>query len=350
MLEKPLIYAGHRSTAPTAEILAWCRSNIFLRKSSGISRKNKTRQPASGLKLNQKGIPPPLKADLYLLITAAIWGFAFVAQRLGMNHMGPFTFNALRFSLGSLSLLPLLVWQRQKNVDPPGLPTKKLILPILLTGLVLFTGASLQQIGLVGTSAGKAGFITGLYVILVPLLALFWGKRTRTANWIGALLAVIGLYLLSVQSGFVISPYDLIVLLGAFVWAVHVHLIDRFSNIVGPIRLSITQFAICGLLSLAAALIFETPQAAAIWQGIWPLLYGAFLSVGLAYTLQVIAQRDADPTHAAIILSLEGAFAAFGGWLILRETLTTRDLIGCLLMLAGMIISQMTRHKKKDQA
>jgi drug/metabolite transporter (DMT)-like permease len=292
-----------------------------------------------------------LTADILLLITAAIWGFAFVAQRVGMNHMGPFTFNALRFSLGALALVPLLIWQRRRNVDRPALPPGQLILPATLTGLALFAGASLQQVGLVGTTAGKAGFITGLYVILVPLLALAWGRRTRPGNWLGAVLAVAGLYLLSVREGFTISPYDLVVLAGAFVWAGHVHLIDRFSDRVGPIRLSVFQFAICGLLSGMAALIFEIPGLPSaglpgaglpdMLSGIWALLYGAFLSVGLAYTLQVVAQRRADPTHAAIILSLEGAFAALGGWLVLGEYLTPRDLAGSALMLGGMIISQL---------
>lgn len=292
-----------------------------------------------------------MTADILLLITAAIWGFAFVAQRVGMNHMGPFTFNALRFSLGALALVPLLIWQRRRNVDRPALPPGQLILPATLTGLALFAGASLQQVGLVGTTAGKAGFITGLYVILVPLLALAWGRRTRPGNWLGAVLAVAGLYLLSVREGFTISPYDLVVLAGAFVWAGHVHLIDRFSDRVGPIRLSVFQFAICGLLSGMAALIFEIPGLPSaglpgaglpdMLSGIWALLYGAFLSVGLAYTLQVVAQRRADPTHAAIILSLEGAFAALGGWLVLGEYLTPRDLAGSALMLGGMIISQL---------
>ncbi len=288
---------------------------------------------------------PTLTADILLLITAAIWGFAFVAQRVGMDHMGPFTFNAIRFSLGALTLLPILVWQRKHRVDRPALPPKRLILPAALTGLALFAGASLQQVGLVGTTAGKAGFITGLYVILVPLLALGWGRRTQAGNWLGAVLAVVGLYLLSVREGFTISPYDLVVLAGAFVWAGHVHLIDRYSGKIGPVRLSMLQFAICGLLSGLAALIFECPAMPGIMAGIWALLYGAFLSVGLAYTLQVVAQRRADPTHAAIILSLEGAFAALGGWLVLGEHLTPRDLAGSALILGGMVISQVLGRK-----
>ncbi len=290
-----------------------------------------------------------MTADLLLLLTAAIWGFAFVAQRIGNAYMGPFTFNAIRFSLGAVALMPLLYWQRKRSVDPPQVPWRKLAVPVLLTGLALFAGATLQQVGLLGTTAGKAGFITGLYVILVPLLALTWGKRTHPANWIGAVLAVVGLYLLSVKSGFSVSPYDLIVFVGAFVWAGHVHLIDRYAGKVGPVRLAIFQFAITGVLSAIVAIMFESIDLAGIVAGVWPILYGAFLSVGLAYTLQIVAQRRADPAHAAIILSLEGAFAALGGWLILNEVLGVRGLIGCGLMLAGTLVSQLVGKKESEK-
>ena len=294
-----------------------------------------------------------MKADLLLLITAAIWGFAFVAQRVGMVSMGPFTFNAIRFSLGALILLPIAKIQGRKENHAFTISSlKPYRLPLLLTGLALFGGASLQQVGLVGTTAGKAGFITGLYVIIVPLLALFWGSRTHPAHWIGAILAAGGLYLLSVKTGFRVSPYDLVVLAGAFVWAVHVHLIDRYSARVGPIRLSIFQFAICGLLSAITAILFEDISFSGIADGLWPILYGGFLSVGLAYTLQVVAQRDANPSHAVIIMSLEGAFAAVGGWLVLNEILTQRDLFGSALILGGMLVSQFFGEKnlRKSEA
>lgn len=281
-----------------------------------------------------------MRADLLLLLTAAIWGFAFVAQRLGNAHMGPFTFNAIRFSLGSLALLPLLLWQRKRETRKPKPSFRKTILPAFLTGLALFVGATLQQVGLLGTTAGKAGFITGLYVILVPLVALTWGKRTHWGHWVGAVLAVIGLYLLSVGRGFSVSSHDLIVLVGAFVWAGHVHLINRYSGRIGPIRLSIIQFAVCGLFSALVAVLTESIDLAGITAGIWPILYGGLFSVGLAYTLQVVAQRTADPSHAAVILSLEGAFAALGGWLVLNESLPLRGLLGCVLMLTGTLVSQ----------
>ena len=171
--------------------------------------------------------------------------------------MGPFTFNGIRFSLGALSLVPILIWQRRKNPATAGFSLKTYAVPIGLTGAVLFIASSLQQVGLMGSTAGKGGFITGLYVILVPLLALFWGQRTHIAHWTGALLAVFGLYLLSFEGGWTISPYDLVLLAGAFIWAVHVHLIAKYADPVGPVRLACMQFAVCGFLSLAAALFFE---------------------------------------------------------------------------------------------
>ena len=289
-----------------------------------------------------------MKADILLLITAAIWGFAFVAQRLGMTHMGPFTFNALRFTIGALALLPFMVLKGRREENASKKNFKHLIWPGLLTGLCLFGAASLQQIGLVGTTAGKAGFITGLYVILVPLLGLFLGKRTHSAHWIGAVLAIPGLYLLSVQANFTISSYDLTVLGGAFLWAVHVHLITRFTEQVGPLRLAVIQAGVCGVLSGIAALIFEPVSFAGILDGLWPILYGAFLSVGIAYTLQVFAQRTADPTHAVVILSLESVFAGLGGWLLLSEIFSVKDLIGSGLMLVGMLVSQLFGRSKEE--
>lgn len=261
--------------------------------------------------------------------------------------MGPFTFNAIRFTLGAVALLPLLLWQRKHEKARPELPLRKAILPALLIGLALFAGATLQQVGLLGTTAGKAGFITGLYVIFVPLVALIWGRKTHWGHWTGAILAVAGLYLLSVGKGFTISPYDLIVLAGAFIWAGHVHLIDRYSGRIGAIRISVIQSLVCGLLSAVVAVFTEEINLSGIMGGIWPILYGGLLSVGLAYTLQVVAQRTADPSHAAIILSLEGAFAALGGWLVLQEQLPLRGLLGCVLMLAGTLVSQFIGSRTK---
>jgi len=284
--------------------------------------------------------------DLVLLLTAAIWGFAFIAQRSGMEAMGPFAFNATRFLAGGLTLwLVSRTFPRQLKPagDPAGTSGKGLWLGGILTGLVLFAGASLQQVGLVETDAGKAGFITGMYVVLVPILGLLIGKRTSLFNWIGAVLAAVGLYLLMVTGGLSIARSDLLVLIGALVWAVHVHLVGYFSPRFGAVKLAVTQFLICGVISLGVALVFEQPEWNQLLAGIWPLLYAAFLSVAIAYTLQVVAQQWADPAHAAIILSLEGAFAALGGWLILGEKLGVRGLIGAGIMLAGMLVSQVKK-------
>ena len=286
-----------------------------------------------------------IKADALLLATAIIWGFAFVAQRAGMDFMGPFTFNGIRFALGSLSLLPLLLigGEQQTAADHllprPGLKT--ILLGGGALGLALFLGASLQQIGLVYTTAGKAGFITGLYVIIVPILGLFGKQQPNTGTWFGAVLAVVGLYLLSITQGFTIETGDLLVLIGAFFWAAHVLIIAWLSPRINPIKLAFSQYLTCSILSLITASIIEVITVNAILQASVPILYGGLGSVGIAYTLQVIAQRDAHPAHAAILLSLESVFAALGGWLLLGETISPRGLAGCGLMLSGMLLSQL---------
>jgi drug/metabolite transporter (DMT)-like permease len=286
-----------------------------------------------------------LKSDALLMLTATIWGFAFVAQRVGMEHVGPFAFNGVRFALGSLSLVPLVLLKR-KNPSPvaalvPPAGPKTVFWGGVLAGLALFMGASLQQVGLVYTTAGNAGFITGLYVVLVPILGLFWKQRPDLGTWIGAVLAAAGLYLLSVTAAFKISFGDLLVLVGAFFWAVHVLIIGWLSPRIESILLACIQFAVCSLLSLITAAALETTTFQGLTGAALPILYGGLLSVGVAYTLQVVAQRDARPAHAAIILSLESVFAALGGWLLLGELLSVRGLTGCGLMMAGMLLSQL---------
>ena len=285
------------------------------------------------------------KSDCLLLLTAVIWGFAFVAQRMGMDHVGPFTFNAIRFALGSLVLLPFIYRNhRQATADgrlpPPG-GLRKIAVSGLLAGLVLFGGASLQQAGLVYTTAGNAGFITGLYVVIVPLLGLLFHQRTNTGSWIGAVLAAIGLYFLSITDQLTIAFGDLLVLTGAFFWAGHVLLIGWMSPRMDPLQLAFSQYGACSLMSLAVAVGFEQITVAGILAAALPILYGGALSVGVAYTLQVVAQKKAHPAHAAILLSLEAVFAAIGGWIVLGETLSGRGFLGCTLMLAGMLLSQL---------
>lgn len=286
-----------------------------------------------------------LKSDALLMLTATIWGFAFVAQRVGMDYVGPFTFNGVRFALGSLSLIPLVLLKRRHPSAPaalvPPAGRKTVLWGGALAGVALFMGASLQQVGLVYTTAGNAGFITGLYVVIVPLLGLFWKQRPDLGTWVGAVLAAAGLYLLSVTAAFRIAYGDLLVLLGAFFWAFHVLIIGWLSPRIESVLLACIQFAVCSALSLITAAALETTTPTSLMAAALPILYGGLLSVGVAYTLQVVAQRDARPAHAAIILSLESVFAALGGWLLLGEVLSGRALLGCGLMLAGMLLSQL---------
>ena len=278
-------------------------------------------------------------ADLLLLVTALVWGFGFVAQRAGMEYVGPFTFNGVRFLLGGICLLPMTLRADQamaKEITaaiPPGKAG-------LQAGCLLFFGASLQQVGLLYTSAGKAGFITGLYVIFVPIFGLVFGRRTSCGTWIGALLATIGMYFLSVRSDFTMGPGDLLVLAGAGVWALHVLLLGYLSPRTHLLRLAMAQFLYCGLFSLIVALFFEAISLHAVYDAAIPILYGGLCSVGIGYTLQTVAQRWAHPAHASILLSLEAVFAAVGGWWLLGESLSGRGIFGCVLMLAGMLFSQ----------
>jgi drug/metabolite transporter (DMT)-like permease len=291
-----------------------------------------------------------MKSNLLLLLTAVIWGFAFVAQRAGMEFIGPFTFNTARFTLGSLSLIPLLlINQKRKFEKEKFLPMsdKKLLYGGLSAGTVLFLGATFQQGGLVYTDAGKAGFITGFYVILVPILGLFISQKTSLLTWLGALVAIVGLYFLSVNETFNINTGDVLVLIGAFFWAIQILVIGYYSTKADPFQLAFLQFVVCAVLSFVAALITETLVLQNVLLAYLPILYAGLFSVGIAFTIQVVAQREAHPANAAIIMSLEAVFAVLGGWMILNESIPARGLLGCLLMLIGMILSQLYLFKRK---
>jgi len=274
-----------------------------------------------------------------LLLTAVIWGSAFVAQRVGMESMGPMLFTGLRFALGALVIVPFVLAQRRK-APSDRLDGKRLAWGGTLAGLALFGGSALQQIGLVYTTAGKAGFITGLYVVIVPLLGLLVAHRPGPGTWLGAAMAAVGLYLLSVTQDLTMAWGDLVVLAGAFFWAVHVLLLAWLVSRSDAVSLALIQFVVCAGLSLVAAWLTEPIEAGMVLNGVIPILYGGLLSVGVGYTLQAIAQRNAVPAHAAIILSLEAVFAALAGWIILDERLGVRELAGCGLMLSGMLVSQ----------
>lgn len=278
-----------------------------------------------------------LRTDGLLLLTSAIWGFAFVAQRAGMETIGPFTYNGVRFLLGTLTLLPLSFLIRRR----PGAGGLR-VSDALIAGVLLFLGSSLQQVGLVYTTAGKAGFITGSYVVLVPVLGTVAGlSRTGVGRWIAVFLALSGLYLLSIREGFTVGRGDALVALSAVFFALHVLYLAQVAPRNPVVPLAIMQFFVTGVASMLFAFVAEGPQISPILDTWLPILYGGCFSVGIAYSLQVVAQRTAHPTHAAIILSLEGAFAALGGFLLLSERLSVREAVGCAVLLVAMLLSQL---------
>jgi len=283
-----------------------------------------------------------LRSDSLLLLTSLIWGLAFVAQRVGMDYVGPFIFNGIRFALGALVILPFIFMSKKQAAasNQPTANSKYLIYGGIILGLSVFGGATLQQYGLVYTTAGNAGFITGLYVVFVPILGLLRRQFPHFTVWIAALFAVIGLYFLSVTENFTLVFGDMLVLIGAVFWAAHVVIIGVMSPKVNALKLALIQYLVCSVLSLIVAFSIESNTLDGVIQATIPILYGGILSVGIAYTLQVIAQKKAPPAHAAIILSLEAVFAAIGGWLILNEQLGNRQILGCGLMLLGMLVAQ----------
>jgi len=287
-----------------------------------------------------------LRADLLMLITAMIWGTAFVAQRVGMDHIGPFLFTGLRFALGAIVLLPLLLHQGRGSARHEPFLQRGLILGGLSMGLALTLGINLQQVGLLFTSVTNSGFITGLYVIVVPFLGLLIGHRTGAGTWFGAVLAVVGMALLSIGENFQIASGDWIQLVGAFVWGIHVLLVSFFVSRHDAIRLAFLQFVTCAVVSLILAAIFEETTLQAVWLAVPALAYGGMFAVGVGYTLQVVAQKHAIASHAAVILSLEAVFAAFAGALLLDESLSLRGYFGCALMFAGMLTAQLWPRKE----
>ncbi|THF81676.1 DMT family transporter [Cohnella fermenti] len=292
-----------------------------------------------------------LMSNLLLLLTACIWGFAFVAQRQGMEHVGPFTFNAVRFALGAASLVPLILWLDRRAGRSKAERRRqygKGMRAGFWAGLVLFGGASLQQIGLLYTTAGKAAFVTGLYIVIVPFLGLFLRQRLGLNSWAGAVLAVVGLYLLCVTNDLSLNRGDLYELIGVFLWSLHILVIDRLSKTTDVLKLSLFQIIVCSALSFLVALVTESIRPEDVADALIPLLYGGICSVGIAYTLQIVGQRGAQPTHAAIILSMESVFAAIGGYWLLDELLGTRGVLGCLFMLAGMLLPQLPSWKRKS--
>ena len=280
-------------------------------------------------------------ANSLLLITAAIWGLGFVAQVLGMNYLSPFAFIGARFLLGAASLMPLVVFFYYRNWLPQS-SLRTVLIGSLVLGVILFAAGSLQQVGIVYSNASNAGFITGLYMVLVPLIGLAFRHRPGLNAWLGTVLALVGLFLLSVKADFSMGYGDTLLLIGAVGWALHILAIDHFASRAAPLLLALGQFIVCGVLAVGVSVVWETTTWDQMRAATNVLIYAGVITVGVAYTLQVIAQERADPTHAAIILSLEAVFGAIGGYLFLQEQLTSRELWGCTLMLAGMLVSQVS--------
>ena len=282
-----------------------------------------------------------LKGNLILLLTAIIWGTSFISQKLGMNYIKPFTFGASRFLLGAVTLIPvILIFNRLNGERENSYDKKDLIKGGVLCGSAIFLGASFQQWGIVFTTAGKAGFITALYVVIVPLLGLFMRKRVDLLTWIGVVLAVLGLYFLTMHGGFSMEKGDAIVLMGTIFWASQIVIVDAYSAKTDGLKLSFVQFVTAGILSAIAAIMFENPNMATIIDGIGPILYTAVMVVGVAYTLQIIGQKNTNPTAAAIILSMESVFAVISGAIFLNEMMSSRELVGCVLMFIAVITAQ----------
>ncbi|MBQ6004701.1 MAG: DMT family transporter [Selenomonadaceae bacterium] len=286
------------------------------------------------------------KGTLMLLGAAFFWGTTFVAQLTGMDGLGPFSYAAPRYLAGFLSLLAVLIYTRKSRaVERRKKNYQRGFLIGLLIGLVLFVASSMQQIALQYSTAGKAAFITCLYIVFVPLGAKLLGKIIRRENWIGAGLAIIGLYLLAVES-FSIQVGDAILFVSAFIWTAQILLVDRFASRVDLIELSTAQVFIVMVLSFAAMFALETPNLSAMFDAWLAILYGGVMSAGVAFTLQLYGQRYAEPSTAAILMSFEAIFGALAGWLLLGEVMTSREIFGCMLMLAGMLATQWTLIKK----
>ena len=285
-----------------------------------------------------------LKNSLLLLLTATIWGVAFVAQSAGMDYVGPFTFNCARCLIGALVLVPLIVAmdrgkRRQKEV--PAENKKVLILGGICCGLALFLASNFQQFGIKYTTVGKAGFITACYIVIVPIIGLFLKKKCSPFIWAAVVMALIGLYLLCITDGFSIGLGDILVLVCAFLFSLHILVIDYFSPKTDGVKLSCIQFLVCGILSMIPALILEHPQISSILTAWLPILYAGIMSCGVAYTLQIVGQKNVNPTVASLILSLESCISVLAGWVILGQKLSAKELLGCVIMFAAIILAQL---------
>jgi drug/metabolite transporter (DMT)-like permease len=278
-----------------------------------------------------------------MLVTASlIWGMSYVAQSVGMNYTGPAAFTAARYFLGGAALLPvifaprLIAYKKNGGAKFGGFPLKSGI----ACGVILFFVSYVQQVGVIYTTVGKAGFITTLYIVIVPILGLLFGKKVHPLVWGCAFAALGGMYLLCVSESASLNRGDLYVLICAFFAAVHILMIDHYTSGVDAIMFSAVQFFACGVMSLAVAFFTETPSWDALWAARAPIAFTAVMSSGIGFTLQTVAQRRVSPTLASLVMSLEAVFAALTGWLILRQVLSAREFFGCAVILASVIIAQ----------
>lgn len=295
-----------------------------------------------------------LRQSLLLFLTAVIWGVAFVAQSAGMAYVGPFTYNGVRSILGGLVLLPCIVLlDRVRGIAKESVngihQRNQLVMGGLCCGLILFAASSFQQLGIQYTSVGKAGFITAMYILLVPIMGLFIHKKVGMKVWIGVAFAVCGLYLLCMNGGLRLEMGDALVLVCALIFSLHILVIDYFSPKVDGVRMACIQFWVCGILSMICSFLFESPQLNSILAAWKPVCYGGIMSCGVAYTLQIVGQKDMNPTVASLILSLESVVSVIAGFLILHQTMSRRELLGCCLMVVAIVLAQLPERSETSK-
>lgn len=293
-----------------------------------------------------------IKSSLILLLTAIIWGVAFVAQSVGMEYIGPFTFNAIRCVLGGLVLIPvILVLKKKKETGAENQEKedkKTLWAGGIACGVILCIASNLQQFGIMEASVGKSGFFTALYIVMIPVIGIFIGKRPGIKLWFCVALAVVGMYLLCMKDGsFTIERADIMLLLCALAFSFHILVVDYFSPKVDGVKMSCIQFFVCGVLSAVGMLFTETPDISNIQAAWLPLLYAGLLSCGVGYTLQIVGQKGINPVIASLIMSLESVISALAGWVILGQVLSPKEILGCVLMFVAIIITQIPIGNKK---
>lgn len=293
-----------------------------------------------------------IKSSLILLLTATIWGVAFVAQSVGMEYIGPFTFNAIRCVLGGLVLIPVILVLKKKKetgVENQEKEDKKTLWAGgIACGVILCIASNLQQFGIMEASVGKSGFFTALYIVMIPVIGIFIGKRPGIKLWFCVALAVVGMYLLCMKDGsFTIERADIMLLLCALAFSFHILVVDYFSPKVDGVKMSCIQFFVCGVLSAVGMLFTETPDISNIQAAWLPLLYAGLLSCGVGYTLQIVGQKGINPVIASLIMSLESVISALAGWVILGQVLSPKEILGCVLMFVAIIITQIPIGNKK---